>query len=81
MSNTLTLVQHEKKPIRICLDARRINKLMIADRVKVSLCANCYRNFMDQDGGVLLQKSDDGHYNIVSTASLALSALNTLLDT
>ena len=35
--NPLTLVQHEQKPIRICLDARRINKLMVADRVKVSV--------------------------------------------
>jgi hypothetical protein len=33
--NPLTLVHREQKPIRICVDARRINKLMIADRVKV----------------------------------------------
>jgi hypothetical protein len=31
----LTLVHREQKPIRTCVDARRINKLMIADRVKV----------------------------------------------
>jgi len=29
------LVHREPKPIRICVDARRINKLMVADRVKV----------------------------------------------
>jgi len=28
-------VHREPKPIRICVDARRINKLMVADRVKV----------------------------------------------
>jgi hypothetical protein len=33
--NPLTLVHREPKPIRICVDARRINKLMVADRVKV----------------------------------------------
>ena len=33
--NPLTLVHREQKPIRICVDARRINKLMVADRVKV----------------------------------------------
>jgi hypothetical protein len=33
--NPLTLVHRERKHIRICVDARRINKLMIADRVKV----------------------------------------------
>jgi hypothetical protein len=32
--NPLTLVHNESKPIRICVDAR-INKLMVADRVKV----------------------------------------------
>jgi len=32
--NPLTLVHREPKPIRICVDAR-INKLMVADRVKV----------------------------------------------
>jgi hypothetical protein len=31
----LTLVHREQKPIRICVGAPRINKLMIADRVKV----------------------------------------------
>jgi hypothetical protein len=33
--NPLTLVHRESKPIRICVDARRIKKLMVADRVKV----------------------------------------------
>jgi len=33
--NPLTLVHREPKPIRFCVDARRINKLMVADRVKV----------------------------------------------
>ena len=33
--NTRTLVHRELKPIRICMGARRINKLMVADRVKV----------------------------------------------
>jgi hypothetical protein len=33
--NPLTLVHREQKPIRICIYARRINKLMLADRVKV----------------------------------------------
>lgn len=33
--NPLTLVVREDKPIRICVDARRINKQMIADRTKV----------------------------------------------
>jgi len=33
--NPLTLVHREPKPIRICVDACRINKLMVTDRVKV----------------------------------------------
>jgi hypothetical protein len=33
--NPLTLVHRKQKPIRICVDARKINKLMLADRVKV----------------------------------------------
>jgi len=33
--NPLTLVHREPKPIRFCVDARRINKLMVADCVKV----------------------------------------------
>jgi len=32
--NPLTSVHREPQPIRICVDARRINKLMVADRVK-----------------------------------------------
>lgn len=32
---TSILVHREQKPIRICVDARKINKLMAADRVKV----------------------------------------------
>jgi hypothetical protein len=34
-ANPLTLVHREGKSIRICIDARRINKLMVADRVKI----------------------------------------------
>jgi hypothetical protein len=33
--NPLTLVHLEGKSIRICIDARRINKLIVGDRVKV----------------------------------------------
>jgi hypothetical protein len=33
--NPLTLVHRQSKAIRICVDAKRINKLMVADRVKV----------------------------------------------
>ena len=33
--NSLTLLHREGKPIRICVDARKINKLTVADRVKV----------------------------------------------
>ena len=33
--NPLILVHREQKPSRICVDARRINKLIVADRVKV----------------------------------------------
>ena len=33
--NPLTLVVRENKPIRICVDARRINQQMVADRTKV----------------------------------------------
>jgi len=33
--NPLTLVVREMKPLRICVDARRINRQMIADRTKV----------------------------------------------
>jgi hypothetical protein len=34
--NPLTLVVIEKKPLRICVDSRRIKRQMIADRAKVS---------------------------------------------
>jgi hypothetical protein len=33
--NPLTLVVRDKKPLRICVDARRINQQMVADRTKV----------------------------------------------
>jgi hypothetical protein len=33
--NPLTLVTREDKPVRICVDARRINRQMVADRAKV----------------------------------------------
>jgi hypothetical protein len=33
--NPLTLVVRDKKPLRICVDARRNNQQMIADRTKV----------------------------------------------
>ena len=33
--NPITLVHRDGKSIRICVDSRRINKLMVADRVKV----------------------------------------------
>ena len=33
--NPLTLVQKEGRPVRICLDAREVNKFMTPDRVKV----------------------------------------------
>ena len=34
--NPVTLVVREGKSVRICLDARRINKQMVADRTKVT---------------------------------------------
>jgi hypothetical protein len=33
--NSLTLVVGEMKPLRICIDARRINRQIIADRMEV----------------------------------------------
>jgi hypothetical protein len=33
--NPLTLVQRERKRVRICLDAREVNKFMTSDRAKV----------------------------------------------
>jgi hypothetical protein len=33
--NSITLVVREGKTVHICLDARRINKQMVADRTKV----------------------------------------------
>ena len=33
--NPLTLVERKDKPIRICLDARQVNKFMITDKTKV----------------------------------------------
>jgi hypothetical protein len=43
--NPLTLVHREPKPIRICVDARRIYKLMVADRVKVQPMRELLRRF------------------------------------
>jgi len=45
--NPLTLVVREVKPLRICVDARRINRQMTADRTKV-LPLREFRNFTDQ---------------------------------
>ena len=33
--NPVTLVVRERKAVRICLDARRINKQMVTDRTKI----------------------------------------------
>jgi hypothetical protein len=46
--NTLTQVHREPKPIRICVDARRINKLMVADRVKVQPMRELSQRLIDQ---------------------------------
>jgi hypothetical protein len=43
----LTLARREQEPIRICVGARRISRwYRIAS--SYGLCANCYRDFMDQ---------------------------------
>jgi len=41
----LTLVVREKKPLRICVDTRRINRQMTADRTKVLLLRELLQKF------------------------------------
>jgi citrate lyase gamma subunit len=43
--NQITLVVREGKAVRICLDARRINKQMVADRTKVMPMRELLQNF------------------------------------
>jgi hypothetical protein len=43
--NPLTLVHRKQKPIHNCVDARRINKLMKADRVKVQPMCELLQRF------------------------------------
>ena len=43
--NALTLVHCEPEPIRICVDARRINKLMVVDCVKVQPMCELLQRF------------------------------------
>jgi len=45
--NLLTLVIREKKPLRICVDARRINRQMTADRTKVQPLRKLLQKFHD----------------------------------
>ena len=44
--NPITLVFREGKAVRICLDARRINKQMVSDRTKVMPMREILKNFM-----------------------------------
>jgi hypothetical protein len=43
--NPITLVVREGKAVRICLDARRINKQMVADRTKVMPMRKLWQTF------------------------------------
>jgi hypothetical protein len=43
--NSLTLVEKPGKGIRICIDARRVNELMVPDRVKVDAMKEPLRRF------------------------------------
>jgi len=44
--NPITLVVREGKAVRICLDARRINKQMVADRTKVMTMREFCKTFL-----------------------------------
>jgi hypothetical protein len=59
--NPLTLVERPGKGIRICIDARRVNALMIPDRVKVDT--------MEE----LLQRSNDSKF--ITTTDLSSAFL------
>ena len=43
--NTVTLVVRERKAVRICLDARRSNKQMVADRAKIMPISELVQSF------------------------------------
>jgi hypothetical protein len=45
--NPLTIVEREGKILRICIDARRVNALMIPDRVKVDPMKELLQNSME----------------------------------
>jgi hypothetical protein len=44
--NPTTLLVREGKAVRICLDARRINKQMVADRTEITPMSDLCTNFM-----------------------------------
>jgi len=52
-----TLVHHEQKPIRIYVDARRINKLMAVDHVKVQPMRELLQRFHGPSGITSLEPS------------------------
>jgi (p)ppGpp synthase/HD superfamily hydrolase len=43
--NPVTLVVRERKSVRICIDVRRINKQMVADRTKVKPISELLQNY------------------------------------
>ena len=42
-ANPLKIIQREDKPVRICVDARQVNKQMVPDRTKTQLLKRFHR--------------------------------------
>ena len=43
--NSLTIIQRKHKPVRICVDARQVNKQMVSDRAKTALTHELLHRF------------------------------------
>jgi hypothetical protein len=50
--NPFTLVHREHKPLRICVDARGVNRQMTPDRVKSRRLESYYNAFMVQNTSI-----------------------------
>jgi hypothetical protein len=73
--NPITLVVCEGKAVRICLDARRINKQMVADRKKVMIMHEILQKFYGAKYIVSLELSSSFLQVLLGQSSRQLTAI------
>jgi hypothetical protein len=75
-TNPLTLVHRENKPVRICVDARGVNKHMTPDRVKVAPMKELLQQFHGSRYITSVDLSSAFHQVVLAKSSRKWTALN-----